>query len=153
MSYQAALEAAGAEVLAFEHFGSYQGDWIAEVKYRGEHGFVCGSYGSCSGCDSFEAEFGYYDEENDPKYQERLKQFGLNYVDPLLPYEKVLADMSENLDWDYDAREAVAWLEARMEERLKRLADENIAANDARFEELRKRESSDPDPTMLPPQV
>jgi len=32
-SYKESLEAAGAEVLAFESFGSYQGDWVALVWY------------------------------------------------------------------------------------------------------------------------
>ena len=59
MSYQEALEAAGATVHAFEFFGSYQGDWWAKVTYNGETGWVHGSYGSCSGCDAFEAEFGF----------------------------------------------------------------------------------------------
>lgn len=29
------LEIAGAEVLAYETFGSYQGDWLAKVNYNG----------------------------------------------------------------------------------------------------------------------
>lgn len=58
MSYEEALQAAGAEVLEFEQFGSYQGDWWAKVRYKDELGWVQGSYGSCSGCDAFESEFG-----------------------------------------------------------------------------------------------
>ena len=51
------LEKAGAEVLAFKEFGDYQGSWYALVKYKGETGIASGGYGSCSGCDSFQAEF------------------------------------------------------------------------------------------------
>jgi hypothetical protein len=58
-SYQAALEAAGAEVEEFKEFGSYQGDWWARVSFGGRRGWVTGSYSSYSGCDAFEAEFGY----------------------------------------------------------------------------------------------
>ena len=50
MSYCQALEAAGAKILQFKSFGSYQGDWWAKVEYNGEIGWVAGSYGSCSGC-------------------------------------------------------------------------------------------------------
>jgi len=36
MSYDEALKAAGAEVLLYESFGSYQGDWWAKVVKRGD---------------------------------------------------------------------------------------------------------------------
>lgn len=57
MSYQSALESAGAVVHAYEEFGSYQGDWYAKVTHNGVTGWVSGSFGSCSGCDAWEAEF------------------------------------------------------------------------------------------------
>ena len=65
MSYNEALEAAGAKVLEFATFGSWQGEWVALVEYKSEVGWVQGSFGSCSHCDSFEAEFGWHDEEED----------------------------------------------------------------------------------------
>lgn len=70
MGYSEALEKAGCKILDFQEFGSYQGTWLAFVEYNGEKGIVEGSYGSCSGCDSFQAEFGYSDEptERDGKY-------------------------------------------------------------------------------------
>ena len=34
MSYQEALEAVGARVIAFQEFGDWQGTWIALVEYR-----------------------------------------------------------------------------------------------------------------------
>jgi len=46
MSYQIALEAAGAKILAFKEFGSYQGDWWAKVTYKNEMGWIKGCYGS-----------------------------------------------------------------------------------------------------------
>ena len=61
MGYMESLEMAGAKVLSFKEFGSYQGTWLAIVEFNGEKGIVEGSYGSCSGCDAFEAEFGCYD--------------------------------------------------------------------------------------------
>jgi hypothetical protein len=83
MGYSEALEAAGAKIIAFQEFGSYQGnwfafvelalpwrhsksefgsyqgDWFAFVEYQGKRGWVQGSYGSCSGCDAFQSEFDY----------------------------------------------------------------------------------------------
>lgn len=60
MSYKKCLELAGAEVIVFQYFGSYQGDWWAKVRYNGQMGWVNGSFGSCSACDAFEFEFGDY---------------------------------------------------------------------------------------------
>jgi hypothetical protein len=69
MSYCEAMEAAGAEVLCYESFGSYQGDWWAKVTYEGNTFWVHGSYGSCSGCDAFEAEFWYCNEGTCDKHR------------------------------------------------------------------------------------
>jgi len=70
MGYSESLEAAGAKVIAYEQFGSYQGDWGAYVELNGNKYIITGSYGSCSGCDAFEAEFGYTDKpyEHNGKY-------------------------------------------------------------------------------------
>lgn len=46
MSYREALEVAGATVVAFEEFGSYQGDWIAKVEYKGNIGWIKDYFGS-----------------------------------------------------------------------------------------------------------
>lgn len=105
MGYKESLEAAEAVVLNYEEFGSYQGDWLAFVEYKGERGIIMGSYGSCSECDAFEAEFGYSGEpeERDGKfyksrydyeecteeeykesvraYKERFVEFGRSYLE------------------------------------------------------------------------
>jgi hypothetical protein len=125
--YSSALEAAGAVVHAFEHFGSYQGDWWAKVTYKGETGYVHGYYGSCSVCDAFEAEFGWNEEScethaYDPQrecpacdaakaaHAEKLRAFGAEYLDVVLSKEAAVAEASKNLDWDSDAQEMVNWL-------------------------------------------
>lgn len=130
MSYQEALEAAGAEVLEFEEFGSYQGDWWAKVRYKNELGWVQGSYGSCTGCDSFQAEFGWADanceehmydhkedcqacEEAQQKYNERLADFGRGYLDGLLTQEKAEEEAARNIEWDSDAQAMLDWMKAR----------------------------------------
>ena len=108
MGYKTALEAAGAKIVAFESFGSYQGTWLAFVEYRGEKGIVEGAFGSCSYCDAFQREFDYdsepetyngcfykngntWDDENKcteqeyyvalAKYDNRLAKFGRSYLE------------------------------------------------------------------------
>ncbi len=97
--YEGAMEAAGAQVLAFKEFGSYQGEWWAKLLYEDKTYWVHGSYGSCSGCDAFQSEFGYGDDEHctehtysrepiDCKlcaeakdaYNKRLAEFGKSYI-------------------------------------------------------------------------
>ncbi len=111
MSYQSALEAAGAKVLAFESFGSYQGEWLAFVEYNGERGWVQGWYGSCSGCDAFEAEFGWgAGEEGD--YEARLANFGRGYLDGQLHTADELRErFKKQAEWDSDADAILSFLD------------------------------------------
>jgi len=100
MSYNSALEAAGCEVLEYEYTGSHQGDWYALVRYEGEVGVVTGSYGSCSHCDAFEAEFDWDDDKLD-NYQERIKAFGEGYL-PALPIDHFITMLEKSVaeyDW------------------------------------------------------
>ena len=126
MSYKEALEAAGAEVLAYEFFGSYQGDWYAVVKFNGNVGVIKGSYGSCTVCDAFQAEFGYDGDETynyetgeyekNPDYPAKLAAFGANYLEDLMTFQAALNEAARNLDWDHDAEEMVNWVKARAAE-------------------------------------
>lgn len=99
MGYTEALAAAGATVLDYKEFGSYQGDWAAHVEYSGTRSIVTGSFGSCSGCDSFQAVFDYYDQplERDGKYldgsyREITKE---EYGQQLAAYNQKLADFGK----------------------------------------------------------
>ena len=115
--YDSALAAAGARIICFESFGSYQGDWWAKVEYKGETGWVQGSFGSCSGCDAFEAEFGWRyngcgDHEYDPQdtctecqagrraYEEKLADFGRTYLGGLMTQAAAEAEAGRNAEWD-----------------------------------------------------
>lgn len=130
--YVNALRAAGAEVLDYETFGDYQGTWLARVRVGGEVGYIEGSYGSCSGCDAFEAEFGWHDDSCDehaawpPRedcakcqsrrttYQERLAAFGRGYLeDGLLTPERAIETHEKDSEWDLDADKVVAWVRAQ----------------------------------------
>jgi hypothetical protein len=131
MSYKLALEAAGATVFAFERFGSYQGDWLAKVEYNGRRGWVKDYYGSCSGCDAFQAEFGYaddYEEENGKflinrrevtkeeydaeytPYRLRLIQFGDRYLMNIISQQEVEKYVAENSEWDLEADEMMKFV-------------------------------------------
>lgn len=105
MSYEMCLEKAGATVVAFQEFGSYQGEWFALVEYNGERGWVEGSYGSCTGCDAFEAEFcdAYRETEG---LDERYAEFGRGYLEVVMPQEQQLvimeARMGDKDSWSYD---------------------------------------------------
>jgi hypothetical protein len=108
--YRRALEAAGAEVLAFEEFGSYQGRWVAKVRHGGEVKWISDYYGSCSGCDAFEAEFGWHAEDQ-ADYQQRLAEFGDEYLEDAQTFEQVLKMFSDASDWDLDSEDAAEWVE------------------------------------------
>lgn len=128
MGYKESLEAAGAKVLAFNEFGSYQGDWYAKVDYNGQKGWIHSYYGSCSGCDAFQAEFDYSEHDHGEEYcspiydgfkdgcqecevvKNKLSDFGKSYLSDIQPFENVLKKASENVDWDMDADEMVKWL-------------------------------------------
>jgi hypothetical protein len=142
MSYSAAMEAAGAVILAGRTFGSYQGDWINLIHYEGGLRAVIGSYGSCSGCDSFEAEFEstYHhptDEDGEEDYEQighslgtvvdgcakcaetqaRLVAFGKSYCDAGLvsaaELDVEIAKHAKASEWDDESSE-VAVFEAQL---------------------------------------
>jgi len=118
VGYQQALEAAGAKVLNFWEFGSYQGDWVAQVECDGSVKWVKGGYGSCSECDAFQSEFGYLDEEK-PGYQKRLAEFGKSYLSDAQPLEAILKGFYETASWDSDAKEAIETLEPFLGKQLR----------------------------------
>lgn len=105
MGYSDALEAAGATVIQFSEFGDYQGTWLAYVKYKDKLGYITGSYGSCSGCDSFQAEFDYCYEDV-PNHEEKMRKFGESYLNDFLTKEEVITQFSEDYYWD-DNRTAI----------------------------------------------
>lgn len=128
MGYKQAIEAAGCRVLAFGEFGTWSGDWWARVDLQGKQHWVSGYYGSCSGCDAFEGEFGweFHDEEinkewieiGDPRhsryteYQEKLIVFGLSYLDNLKTQEEAEAASSRDDSWDVEAGAVLAFIKA-----------------------------------------
>ena len=131
-SYEGALIAAGATVRECKWFGSYQGIWMADVTLPdGRSGLIRDYYGSCSGCDAFEAEFGYDSHrwadghpngeplegcEKCAEYKAKLAAFGLKYFDGLTTADALATDMADESYWSgYDEMdEQAAFLLARL---------------------------------------
>lgn len=128
MGYYEALEAAGASVHAYNEFGSYQGQWYALVTYNGETGWIADWYGSCSGCDAFEADVGYERDccedhwthtpecercvSREAEYETTLTNFGKTYLEgKLLTTDEVLSKLREECCYSCDADEVIAWVE------------------------------------------
>lgn len=61
-SYEVVAFANGQDVVLFQTFGSYQGEWLLMAKDAEQFYVYKGYYGSCSGCDSYEA-WRNYDSE------------------------------------------------------------------------------------------
>lgn len=119
--YEKAMTAAGVTVAAYEQFGSYQGAWWAKVIFpNGERYFVTGSYGSCSGCDAFEAEFGWNDDK-EPNYLHKLRDFGREYLTNCFTHEQAIAEASKDLKWDSDAQTMVDWIKAQGESDVRQI--------------------------------
>jgi hypothetical protein len=96
MGYRKCLEAAGAVILASKSTFDYQGMRIFKVRFRDHEGWIMVSYGSCGGCDNYEAwlesfPFGYEPSEGDEA------DFGMEYLkDGLLTSKEVLDMLSES---------------------------------------------------------
>lgn len=120
--------------MGYEEFGSCQGDWWAKVEYEGRTFWVHGSFGSCSSCDSFQAEFDYVYEADlckehqfckgeeeqvacedcktaAPEYNKRLADFGRSYLTSGdMTQEEAEKSAAEHFDWDGEATKMVEFL-------------------------------------------
>lgn len=131
--YAYAIKKAGAEVHIFGEFGDYQGTWCAKVTYQNITGWVIGSYGSCSGCDTFEAEFEYsshYHENDDNEclvswydlddfdvncekcleLEERLIRFGMHYIIAMMTQEEAERSLGQHVAYSLEDQEALLFI-------------------------------------------
>jgi hypothetical protein len=85
----------GCRVLWYKTYGDYgSGEFLAKIEYKGEILYIHDWFGSCSGCDSFMAEFeDIYPDI--PGYLEKLAEFGKPYVESALPLEQMLFELKE----------------------------------------------------------
>lgn len=112
MDYKDALEAAGAIIHDYIEFGDYQGSWFAIVSYKGSGGLIRGSYGSCSGCDAFQAEFmDEYENLSDKELKEKLKEFGKGYLNnEIFTFEEAIKEFNNYVSWDTESQDVLDWL-------------------------------------------
>lgn len=108
--YESALEVAGMTVLAGRSFGDYQGTWYVFGIYNNIKGWVTGSYGSCSGCDAWEAEFdNYYTDFEYEEWFQKIKEFGEKYL-PLSDTTTILEPIKEDQSIDISADKVSEWI-------------------------------------------
>ena len=92
--YSIVAWARGHQVLYYREFGSYQGEWIMVSFLKKEYYIWKGCFGSCSGCDSYEAEFDYEDSEKGIfAWSEKTKKF----IEDYKPFLEVPASTFRNL--------------------------------------------------------
>jgi len=104
-NYKGVLELVGATVHAYRCFGSYQGDWLAKITWKGTDGWVRGGYGSCSGCDTIQW---IQDEIPVDEQEEEFRRIALTYyLDNILTQDDVEAYAKKNLEWDMDAQDMI----------------------------------------------
>jgi hypothetical protein len=107
VNYEDTFEAVpGVSVEWCEYFGSYQGRMVAKITVDGEDGpqYILDYYGSCSGCDSFEAEFGYRYGDNEPT-KEDLAAFGQSYVDAAISLDEAIQQLMPKPGSWYDTED------------------------------------------------
>lgn len=107
MAYEDAFAAVpGVTVEWCRYCGGYSGTLIARLKIDGVDGprYVLDYFGSCSGCDAYEAEIGYLDPT-----PEKLTEFGRSYVEDALTLDEVLDKLLPKAgEWyDEDEKEAL----------------------------------------------
>lgn len=98
MGYQKALEAAGAVITEYKEFGSYQGSWFALLN---DGRLVEGSYGSCSGCDAYQAEFDSWNSDDEIIKQDDGKYYRDNRYwdeDEVITEEEAAEQSKNNLN-------------------------------------------------------
>lgn len=102
MAYEDAFAAVpGVTVEWCQYFGSYQGRLAAKIRREGktEPEYILDYYGSCSGCDSYEAEMPW----NPTK--EALAAFGAPYVNAALSLDEALQKLMPQPGEYYDYEE------------------------------------------------
>ena len=109
--YELALTMAGAKVLAFQEFGSYQGRWWAYCERAGARFFITDYFGSCSGCDAFEGQFLYTADERED-YAYRLVQFGREYLENPLGQEEAEKEAARYAEESLEDENMLAWVKA-----------------------------------------
>ena len=98
--YEQLFKNYGANILAFEMFGSYQGDIIAKIEYHGEIKWLHAWYGSCCHCDPLQRT----------STEEEQKNLALDMFNDMQDYDSVFYKISENREWDMSADDMINFM-------------------------------------------
>lgn len=96
------------EIVYYEQFGSYQGDWLLVTKDLENYYIYKDYYGSCSGCDSYEATFSWSEEKTDEKVKEFAKDYKPFAIVPTLTMRNLVQNgtlkqiFPKNIRGEYD---------------------------------------------------
>lgn len=110
MSYNIALEKAGATLLLYKEFGTYQGDWWAKVQFNGKIGWTHGAFGSCTVCDKYMSLCGEIEDAPPPVRDNKLADLGRSYLWNMIGQEEAERCASDNIDWDMEADEMLQFI-------------------------------------------
>lgn len=120
VGYEDIVKSWGYEVLAFETFGSYQGDHLALLRGPMGHGLLVMGYGSCSGCDHLQGIAPWNDSDDWSPVLDFAAQLH-NSIEWRPDAERLRDYIDENPEkswWSYD--DAIArWLDANLGTHLK----------------------------------
>ncbi len=91
--YPVVAEVRGQHVLLYEQYGSYQGEWLmfAHDPKKQEYYIYKGWYGSCSGCDDYEASMNYSNVT-----RESAMEFAKNYPPFIEIPRETAAELAKN---------------------------------------------------------
>jgi hypothetical protein len=105
MSYEQAIEAAGAEILDLEEPESYRGPYPLLVRYKGSVGYVCFDVGTCPHCDEYLGEM----SGREPTLGE-MADWARCYLESLRTYNDMLLTRS-NVEYEPDYEKFSDFLE------------------------------------------
>lgn len=91
--YEIIAYANGQAPIYYEEFGSYQGEWLMLARDEAGFSLYKGSYGSCSGCDSYEADIPTYDDSG--VSMEKAREFAKDYVPFLVVPELTMRNLCD----------------------------------------------------------
>lgn len=122
----------GKRLIAYNEFGSYQGDWVATLDAGNSIELWKGYYGSCSGCDWLQAERDWHTSEVPlDKAMEYFKEDKPFAVIPKEVMERIDVETFETMlprntrtIWDFNVKELFDKIKAGLKEKTKITFDE-----------------------------
>lgn len=144
-NYEVIAWANDQRIIYYAQFGSYQGEWFLVSRNQENYYIYKGSYGSCSGCDSFQGFFDYGDID-----KAKACEFAKDYIPFLIvPRDtmgnvcvanKLMEIMPANIrdeygEIDYDEAVGDTTIAVKIEENLNLTAQDILTARNAELKQ------------------